>query len=87
MVQVPQVKYVLHRKPVVYETVTSEVSYMNVPVQYQYEAKDYPQAMQSDCAQPQQAQAPCQQRAPQQNMCHVAQNQFHATAGACCGAV
>eukprot|EP00122_Pirum_gemmata_P006586 Pgem_evm3s6026 len=58
VVKVPTVKYVKHVKPVVYETVTQEVSYIDVPVQYSYETKEYQQGLQSDCIPQQQQQAP-----------------------------
>lgn len=48
-VQVPQKKFILHRKPVIQETVTEEVTYMNVPVQYAFEERDYPATKVADC--------------------------------------
>lgn len=51
MVKIPQVKYVLHRRPVVYESITKEVSYVDVPISQAYETKNYPQGLQSACPQ------------------------------------
>jgi hypothetical protein len=42
-VKVPQVKHIVHRKPVVQETITEEVSYIEVPITHFYELRDYPQ--------------------------------------------
>ena len=44
-IKVPQIKHIVHRKPVVQESVTEEVSYIEVPVQHFYEMRDYPQVV------------------------------------------
>lgn len=58
-VQVPVVKHVVHRRPVIYETVTEEVSYINVPISHSYEQRDYASDTKLQCAVPPQAVAPC----------------------------
>jgi hypothetical protein len=59
-VQVPVVKHIVHRTPVIYETVSEEVTYMNVPVQHSFEQRDYAQTTKLQCAvAPAAAAAPC----------------------------
>ena len=55
-VSVPKIRYVLHRRPVVYETVTEQIDYIQVPVQYEFEQRDYAQSQQTQCAP---KEAPC----------------------------
>jgi len=52
MIKVPVYKHVVHRRPVVYETVSQEVSYVDVPVQHNFEQRDYPQNTVAQCPQP-----------------------------------
>jgi hypothetical protein len=58
-VQVPVVKHVVHRYPVIYETVSEEVTYMNVPVTHSFEQRDYASVTKLQCAVPPVAAAPC----------------------------
>jgi hypothetical protein len=48
-VRVPTINNIVHRFPVVYETVSQEVSYYEVPIVNSYEQRDYPQQIQAEC--------------------------------------
>lgn len=61
--RVPVYKHVIHRRPVVYETVSREMSYVEVPIQHNYEQRDYQMSTVQQC---EVAQAPCQ---PQPRCC------------------
>ncbi len=49
-VKVPVVKHIVHRRPVIYETVTEEVTYMDVPVSHSFEQRDYQSDTKLQCA-------------------------------------
>ena len=49
MISIPQIKHVVHQRPVIYETVSEEVSYIQVPVGHSYEQREYPQQRQMQC--------------------------------------
>ncbi len=48
-VKVPVINNIVHRFPVVYETVSQETSYYEVPIVNSYEQRDYPQQIQAEC--------------------------------------
>jgi hypothetical protein len=51
-VRVPRIKYVLHKKPVVYESVTKHVSYDKIPISQFYSTKNYPTRVVKACGCP-----------------------------------
>ena len=51
-VTVPQVYYTLHRKPVVYESLTKHVGYVKVPVRRFYRRKTHPTRVVKTCGHP-----------------------------------
>jgi hypothetical protein len=48
-VRVPTVNHIVHRFPVVYETVSQETSFYEVPIVHSYEQRDYPQQIAAEC--------------------------------------
>jgi hypothetical protein len=54
-IAVPVIKHIVHQRPVVYETITEEVTYQNVPIIHSFEQRSYPQDIKTQCAVPQAA--------------------------------
>lgn len=64
MVRIPVVKHIVHNRPVTYQHVTKEITYMDMPIQQNFEQRMYPANNVAQCAAP--AAAPC---APRNNCC------------------
>lgn len=67
MMKVPVYKHIVHRRPVVYETVSVETSYVDVPIQHNYEQRDYAQNTVQQC--PTQQACPPAHCAPKRGCC------------------